>query len=48
VHLLSRNPVPVLWKVATRFSRFAPIVAKLKLQSKTIADFNAIRYENRL
>ncbi|WP_291811866.1 class I SAM-dependent methyltransferase [Limnobacter sp.] len=48
VHLLSRNPVPVLWKVATRFSRFAPIVAKLKLQPKTIADFNAIRHENRL
>lgn len=48
VHLFSRKPVPATWKIATRLSRFAPLIARLKLRSKTLQDFEMVRRENRL
>lgn len=48
VHLLSRKPIPKHWMLAIRLARFAPLVAKLKLESKTQHDFEMVRHEDRL
>ncbi len=48
LHLLSRKPIPFHWKWLTRFSRFAGLIAKLKLTPKTQQDFQMMRNENRL
>lgn len=43
LHLFSRAPVPKHWHTLVRLERFVPIVARLRLRSKTIADFDALR-----
>lgn len=43
VHLFSRRPAPSYWVAAVRRGRLWPAVSRLKLRSKTMADFAALR-----
>lgn len=43
VHVFSREPVPRKWSTLVRTRRLWPLVAKLRLRSKTMTDFDQLR-----
>jgi hypothetical protein len=43
VHLFSRRPVPVLWRLLLRFPTVAQLVARVSLKSRTMTDFDVLR-----
>lgn len=47
VHLFSRRPVPTRWRLALRARTLAPLVARLRLRSRTMTDFDALRAKPR-
>lgn len=43
LHLFSRVPIPKSWLALLKLQRLTPLVARLRLRSKTMADFDALR-----
>lgn len=43
VHVFSHQPVPATWGLLQRSQRLWPLVARARLASKTISDFEALR-----
>lgn len=43
LHLFSRTPIPRLWLLLIKLSRFTPFVARFCLSSKTMTDFDILR-----
>jgi hypothetical protein len=43
VHLFSKRPIPRTWHRMLRAGRLWPLVARLKLRSRTMDDFNTLR-----
>ena len=47
VHLFSRRPIPSYWTAAVRRGRLWPVVARLRLRSRTMTDFATLREQRR-
>jgi hypothetical protein len=43
LHLFVRGTIPTSWRKLQRLARFAPIVQRVFLSSKTITDFDRLR-----
>jgi len=46
VHLFARETVPAEWRLLLRLQRLWPLVARLRLVSKTNSDFDAVRRQS--